>query len=60
MKKFIVSMVAAVTLAGTSAAVASSSSSSYALTQEPTEADVQHAIDSRLHAMLVKLNAEKK
>jgi nitrous oxide reductase accessory protein NosL len=29
-------------------------------TRKPTDREVEQAIDSRLHAMLVKLNAEKK
>ncbi len=51
MKKLLFSMVAVMTVG---VALAGS------MTRKPSEADVEKAIDSRLHAMLVKLNAEKK
>ncbi|MDP1822831.1 MAG: hypothetical protein Q8L48_06305 [Archangium sp.] len=52
MKKFIFAMTAVtVVMAGVAAAGSKS---------KPSEREVEQAIDSRLHAMLVKLNAEKK
>ena len=53
MKKFIFAMTAVtVVMAGVAAASG--------VNRKPSDQDVEQAIDSRLHAMLVKLNAEKK
>lgn len=53
MKKFIFAMTAVtVVMAGVAAASG--------VNRKPTPEEVDLAIDSRLHAMLVKLNAEKK
>ncbi len=54
MKKVLVSMAAVMTMVLAGVAVAGS------LTRSPSETAVEKAIDTRLHAMLVKLNAEKK
>lgn len=54
MKKLTISMAAVMTMVMAGVAVAGS------LSRKPSEAEVEKAIDSRLHAMLVKLNAEKK
>jgi hypothetical protein len=54
MKKLLISMAAVMTMVVAGVAVAGS------FTHKPSEAEVEKAIDSRLHAMLVKLNAEKK
>lgn len=54
MKKVLVSMVAVLTMVVAGVSVAGS------LQRSPTDAEVEKAIDSRLHQMLVKLNAEKK
>ncbi len=52
MKKLIFAVMTVMTvMAGVAAAVPSS---------KPTDREVEAAIDNRLHAMLVKLNAEKK
>lgn len=53
MKKLTISMAAVMTMVVAGVAVAGSF-------RKPSEADVEKAIDNRLHAMLVKLNAEKK
>jgi hypothetical protein len=54
MKNLMLSLAALTTMAVAGVAVASAQS------REPTDAEVQRAIDARLHAMLVKLNSEKK
>ena len=54
MKKLLVSMAAVMTMVVAGVAVAGSK------THRTTDAEVEKAIDTRLHAMLVKLNAEKK